>query len=403
MLQKLIFLIITVIFIAGCGAAAPAETAAPADPKTVSLYGAGQSVQETFPAAAAPGAAEPGEDTNEAEYFLFSATSNTVTDDSGTTILYENQSVPTFTSADEERREWVGGILENIGRDFATNSRNLYAYAAEYLELNGTEGFYSHSNYQELGVARHDETVISLICLSSLYSGGTHPNSVQIAYNLDITNQRLLRLEDVIAEGAETALSALVKAAVDEKFAVIAGSNGLFDDYGDTIATSMASGNMTPYWYFNDTGLVIFYNQYELGPYAAGIIKAELPYESLEGVLREEYFPPESGFAPGDLLLRGDIAGRNAITITIEPEGQTLLVGVEGTVHQVQLSEVMWLEDTPIDKDLLFSALTLGQNDILEVTGGYDDESRSFAIEFISGEGEHRIYYIRDGELSEEP
>ena len=52
---------------------------------------------------------------------------------------------------------------------------------------------------------------------------------------------------------------------------------------------------------------------------------------------------------------------------------------------------------------LLFSAKIMGQNDVLEITGGFDDENRSFAIEFTNGGGERVLYYIQPGELSAEP
>ena len=80
-----------------------------------------------------------------------------------------------------------------------------------------------------------------------------------------------------------------------------------------------------------------------------------------------------------------------------------MLVGVIGTVYQVQISEVMWMEDMPIAQELLFSALSLGENDILELHGGFDDGTRSFAIEFTNGWGERGIYYLHPGELTEEP
>ena len=37
------------------------------------------------------------------------------------------------------------------------------------------------------------------------------------------------------------------------------------------------------------------------------------------------------------------------------------------------------------------------------LTGGYTDENRSFAIEYIDGRGEGQLLYIHDGVLSEEP
>ena len=47
--------------------------------------------------------------------------------------------------------------------------------------------------------------------------------------------------------------------------------------------------------------------------------------------------------------------------------------------------------------------MELGEKDILEITGGFTDSSRSFAIEYIDGRGEAQIVYIHDGALSEVP
>ena len=410
MLQKLSFLLITAMLLTACGAP-PMEDAEYTE--AVSASGYGDTVTqsdgwlgktESVPAETAPESIEePAAVECAAEYFTFTARSNSVTNDDGLTIMIENQTVPAFTSGDPERSSWVEDLLNQLDRDYRTNSENLEIYARDFVAENGTDYFYSYSNYQQMGIARHDERVVSLIALSSLYSGGSHPNSVQVAYNLDIENQKILLLEDVILEEGAAELGTLVRAGVDEKFAMIDGRNGLFSDYGDTISNSMTYGNMTAYWYLNDVGLVVFYNQYELGPYAAGIIKVELPYEALEGILKSEYLPMERGGADGSLVLRESLGNGHSIPITIENDGKTLLIGVEGTVYQVQLSEVLWLEDTPISQELLFSAVELGENDVLQITGGYTDESRSFAIEYIDGRGEGQILYIHDGELSAEP
>lgn len=406
MLQKLSFLLVTAILLTGCGASAPMEADIKAETEAMIQYAESSGDfgrTDASPAEAAPEAVEDAAAECAAEYFTFTAQSSTVTDDDGMTILIENQTIPTFTSDDPERSAWVEEILTKIDRDYRTDSTNLDAYAREYLSMYGTESFYSFSNYQQLGIARHDERVVSLLALSSLYSGGTHPISVQVAYNLDIENRRILRLEDILTESGAGELSKLVLAGVDEKFAPIDGGNGLFDDYAATIETSMTYGNMTAYWYLNDAGLVIFYNQYELGPYAAGIIKVELPYEELDGILKPEYLPLAPSGTGGKLTLRSSAEGLYKIPITIEREGETLLIGVEGTVYQVQLSEVLWLEDTPIAQQFLFSAKSLGENDVLELTGGYTDDSRSFAIEYIDGRGEEQIVYVHDRELSSEP
>jgi len=408
MLQKLSFILVLVILLTACGAPESTDIANGAMESWDGVLGRTESPETVAPAPpeAVPDGTvlEAGEGERcDAEYFLFDKATNTVTDEEGRAILFENYSLAEFTSPDPERSEWVTGVLDKIARDYAIDSGNLREYAEEFLQTEDNELFYSYSNDQELGVARHDNAVVSLLVLSSLYSGGTHPNSVQVAYNLDVENRKLLRLEDVITEEGAGELAKLVRAGVDEKFTVIDGGNGLFEDYGATIDNSMTYGSMTPYWYLNDAGLVIFYNQYELGPYAAGIIKVELPYAALEGILLEDYQPEEPDGEPGDLTVRDSLDGCHTVCVPIESEGETLLVGVAGKVYQVQLSEVFWLDDTPISQELVFSARSLCRKDVLQITGGFDDEARSFAIEFIDGLGEHHIYYLHPGKLTKEP
>ena len=396
MLRKLSFVLIFAILLSACGASAPAEdgledAVVASAAETIAPAG-GEDLETT----------EAAGECSEAEYFRINQYSNAMENDDGVTLVYENYAQAEFVSQDPARTQWVSEILSGIRRDFQVDSENLHTYADEFVAEWGTDGFYSYSNYQQLGVARHDEAVVSLISLSSLYSGGSHPNSVQTAYNLDIENQRLLHLEDVILEEAAPELAKLVRARVDEKFTMIDGGNGLFEDYGDIIDNSMVYGNMTPYWYMNNEGLVIFYNQYELGPYAAGIIKAELPYADLEGILLEEYFPAPGDGQSGDLCLRWEGEDGHRIPITLGQEGGKLLVGVIGTVYQVQISEVMWMEDMPIAQELLFSALSLGENDILALSGVCHDETSSFVIEFTDGRGVQHLYNIQEGDLTDD-
>lgn len=430
--KRLIFLLFGAMILAGCGAsseAAPMENnMAQADEAGgeealvgSSVYGLSPADAETE-AAASKHPEDPGEgitfDGTSAEtlppsaaaegdwvvsnYFVFTRDSAISTADDGTELLYEYTCDTSFYSMDPEQEAWVDSILVEIRREYVSNSENLLQYAQEQ-HLSGSEpNFYSYSNYQELGVGRHDSRLVSLMVLSSVYSGGAHPGTVQTAWNLDMENQKILTLEDVIYEEGARELANMVQLTIEDKFLDL-GEGALFEDYADTIQSAFSYGSMTPYWYFNDTGLVIFFNQYELGPYAAGIIKAEVPYESLNGILREEYFPGNYGTIPGDLLLRGDWDGYRKIPITVEADGEHILIGVEGEVYQVQLSEVSWLEGTAIGQRMLFSASNLTQSDVLELIGGYDDESRSFAVEFTDGQGNTTVYYIHPEGLSEAP
>ena len=427
MRKRLILLLTLCLFLTGCGGAAPDSAAPEASPEAATAPGAMlDAVEETEAPAekateqetAAPAACEtkepeeaygtlPGEGETDRQvsgsnYFIFTRANSVTTGDDGTDLLYEYICDTAFTSWDQETEAWVDDILEQIQKEYASNSTNLLQYAQEYLNEMGKEYFYGFSNYQEVGAPRHDYRIVSLLVLSSVYSGGAHPNSVQTAWNLDMEQKQLLRLEDVIYPESAATLGEMVKQKIDDAFRPL-GEGALFPDYGETVASAFNGDPMTPYWYFNDQGLVIFFNQYELGPYAAGIIKTAFPYEELEGILREEFFPGCYTQIPGDMLLRGDWEGYRRIPITVESDGEQILIGVEGEVFQVQLSEVSWLEGTAIGQRMLFSADRMTQNDALELIGGYDDETRSFAVEFIDGQGNVTIYYIHPDGLSLDP
>lgn len=410
--KKLAFLAFGLVFLCGCGASSGSSSIERQETSTQENCAVAEAAEDSgvygFTAAGDPGgnsdsATNGSYDAgSDVRYFIFDRKTDQIYSDNGTELVYEQYCDATYYSTDDEAGEWVESVIADIERDYSSNSKNLAKYAQEIIDLNGLEDFYSFSNYQELGIARHDTRVVSLISMSSVYSGGAHPGSVQTACNLDLQALQLLTLEDVIYEEQAQTLNQLVAEAVREKF-VFLEDYGLYDGYETTIANSMNYGNMTAYWYFNDVGLVIFYNQYELAPYAAGIIKVELPYEELNGILREQYFPTDCDGLSGDLVLRSDWEGCSKIPITIEEDGERILVGVEGEICQIQMSEIFWLEGQPVLQHMLFSADSLSQQDVLEIIGGFDDEERSFAIEFTDGAGETTVYYVHPGELSDEP
>lgn len=418
--KKWIFLMFVMLLLCGCGASADdapeamAVNGSATEAKEIAPKNFSQnSIADTVPAAAeAPEAyaetrAEaPMEDMGEAaeysqqQYFTFDVMTNSIADEQGTELLFELYCDASFHADNPKLEEWVNSVLDQIHQQYLTNSNNLIEYAKEDQGRLGKE-FYSYSNYLVLGVARHDNAVASLLSLSSVYSGGAYPNSTQTAYNMDILGERLLTLEDVILEQGAGELYELVLAGVEEKFSAV-GDGALFEDYEYAVSTAMTYGNLTPYWYFNNDGLVIFFNQYELGPHAAGIIKVELDYGRLEGILAPEYFPENTCSAGGDLTVCEDASGLETISVTIE-DGDKICVGVEGSVYQVQLSEIIWLNETPVYKRMIFSANFLERTDALEIIGGFTDEERSFAIEYSDGTEETKVYYVHEDGLSEEP
>lgn len=409
MYKKLAFLLTLPLLLAGCGASADQADPAAGYAKSESSAAVGSLIPsaeetETRDMATAPAEA-PAESDGGAENihcFFLQRSNHTQTAENEIPILYEYRCHPEFTASDPDLELWVDTVLEGIHRDYVTRSDNLAHYASEQLQSAGQSDFYAFSNYQDIGVTRHDDRLVSLIVLNSVYSGGIHPNSVQTAWNLDLENRKVLTLEDILIPGTEQALAELVCDRVEERFAVL-GESALFPDYAQTISAAFVPGAMTPYWYFNDNGLVVFFNQYTLGPYASGIISADIPYKALDGILLEEFKKEGLDYACGELMILDDLSGRRTYPVTVEPGPDEIRIGVEGEVTQFRLSEVFWLEGTAIGQKMLFSANRLTGRDAVILLGDFSDPERSFAAEYRTAGEETKVTYIHRDGLTQTP
>ena len=328
--------------------------------------------------------------------------SRSVTNDDQVELLCENQCFSEFSSQNEQLQEWVGTVFDRERASFLSKSDNLKQYAADTIRQFGTDNFYSYSNYQDQAVIRHDSRVVSLVTLSHIYSGGIHPNAVQTAENLDLAENKLLRLEDIIESSAVSRLEQLVQDSVRERFNAL-GLDAFYEDYPETISVSLKYGEMTPYWYFGHDSLIIFYNQYELGPYAAGIIKVELPYEQLEGIVKPEYMPQTPQDRSGDLKILESAEGYREAELIIDPDGSQVVIGATGPVYEVQVSEIFLLNETPVTQQMLISIGELSARDALVITGGVEDSNRTFAVEFSNGSDQKLTYYITTDGFSDHP
>lgn len=412
MKKRIIMLLLVCILLAGCGSASSsaADTAAAAQPAAETAAqavvceaaeaGEASAAVETTAAYAYNYSAKAEFDVGGMNYFSFGSESVTYQSDDGTDLLLEVLPKTEFTADSSAQEAWIDGILEQMYAEEAEYGKRLRVLAEEDHEELG-ENFYCYSHYVTQGAARHDDQVISLLSLSSVYSGGAHPNSVQTAYNLDMRSGTVLALEDVVMESGAGELTRLVQSGVESKFASL-GEGILFDGYAGTIAQAMTYGSMTPYWYFNDQGLVVFFNQYELGPYAAGIVKVKLTYEQLEGILKPDYFPEErTGRVTGVSLEEAPQDGQWIRYVDLGGS-QTFYIQIKGQASQVQLSQLQYVEQTVVGQTMMFSANYLDDTATLAVTVDLSDTSRIYAVEYLDETSGPNVLYLQGSQISTE-
>ncbi len=124
--------------------------------------------------------------------------------------------------------------------------------------------------------------LVSIAVGFSSYMGGAHPNSEVKYHNYRTDTGKELSLEDITTDFDQL----LIIAEKSFRLANDIKDNETFFDKGFEMDSLFV---LTRNFAINKDGLDFLYNPYEIAPYSMGTIEFSIPYEELEGVLREEF------------------------------------------------------------------------------------------------------------------
>ena len=218
-----------------------------------------------------------------------------------------------------------------------------YSYAVD----TGAELGLEYSSDRTVSVPRADNAVVSLILSTNTYTGGVHGNYFDRGYVYDARTGELLTLEKLTSDAdafSAFAASYLVELAKnDETYA----SLDLIEDLPSAMAALLREGS----WYFDDNGLVVFSDVYELASYAEGIIRFTIPYGALEDYLDAKWLPTQrqSGDGSFEVSLLSDVPSGSVEIIdrvTADSEGLELCLKAVGTVYDVSISSVEYADSS---------------------------------------------------------
>lgn len=125
----------------------------------------------------------------------------------------------------------------------------------------------------EYEVFRSDAQIISLIQRVYQYTGGAHGMTIQTGHTIDRTSGRQLTLANLFVTGANYAER--INRFVIEEGRARKLPMWDFKGIGEKAA-----------FYLSDTGIVLFFQQYEIAPYSAGIVQMQIPYELMKDILQ---------------------------------------------------------------------------------------------------------------------
>jgi hypothetical protein len=158
---------------------------------------------------------------------------------------------------------------------------------SDTTEIEDTSFQFQYSFETGYQVVYNSKDFISIVLNHYQYTGGAHGNYIAFGYNISLDDGSVLTLKDIVEEGAQDLLTYECEEAILEKYeANTLMEAGLFED--EIVIT------LDQDFYIIPGALVLQFDPYEIGPYALGEVTAEIPFEKIIDILKQDLpFPTE--------------------------------------------------------------------------------------------------------------
>lgn len=206
---------------------------------------------------------------------------------------------------------------------------------------------------------RLDENSVNLVYTSYIFTGGAHGNYGDRAYVFDsetgetVTLEKLTDNADKLIPYLTECMMKLISEDKEQYYSRRMPEGYLVDmSTEDAVRALVRDGS----WYFDNEGMCIFSDPYEIGPYASGIIEFHIPYSELRGHIGSRWIIPRES-ENGELTAKSPEEIEDG-TVEIIDRVVTDEIGTEtalyadGAIYQVKLSEVEYLDSFYETKEL---------------------------------------------------
>ena len=215
---------------------------------------------------------------------------------------------------------------------------------------------------------RLDGCVLSFFGAYVTFSGGIHPETTFSPVTYDLSNGQALSLSDILTENATgDQLTDLVITELTPR------KNTLFltEDFADTVRNRFHTNFQQDIrWYFSQSGLCFYFAPYEIAPYTTGVVRVQIPYENLHGILNDSYFPSESSPSNGGIELspfQTDTLQRFSqfSEVILQCGSDKSILYAEDTLYHICITTI----GTNTEGETIFAAYTLSPGDCIVLDG----------------------------------
>lgn len=295
-------------------------------------------------------------------------------------------------------------LEEKIIGDLQTRMGPVLSDAAEIeaqAQLDYPENEYWSEYFIDISYTptRLDQAVLSLFGNSFSYSGGPHPSLGTDSVTYDLQTGDVMFLDDILTpECTPNTVYQLILKSLDDQ------AEDLYYDYADALGNRFTGElHSIQDWYFSRTGLCFHFAPYDIAPYSSGTIIAELPYSSLVGVLKDQYFPTELPQATGSMYaetyLEDDSERFTFIAeVPLNEDGYDVLLYPDAAVTDLRIESGSRYSDSNqyIAGATVFAASTVNVGDAIRLTANLNDEDTVLRLVYHADNQEYSAFITYD-------
>lgn len=192
--------------------------------------------------------------------------------------LKSNLEIPVINSDNSE-------IDNKVNKKIRTDIMHFYEQSLKEAENFLDDFNLDNSNFvadSSFEVKKSTSNVISILVKYYKYSGGAHGYYEYIPYNIDLRNGNFLVLKDLFKE--EVDYKTLINNEIENQIKQLGKKekdiNDIYEFYG-------IKDNQK--FYLEDKRIVIYFDLYDIAPYAAGIPEFPIPIDNIKNKIKEEH------------------------------------------------------------------------------------------------------------------
>lgn len=170
----------------------------------------------------------------------------------------------------EYTQESITSALQRRKQDFYDAQRKLaMAKGPEYKQL--------WTDYRDMKLKSEENGLLTLLYIHEGYTGGVHGFHVQTYKTIDLNNLKKLQLHDIIKTDSQMNWDTLLRKNLR--------------DSDPEVAEMISVAHLSPVenFYIENGQLIFVYNQYEIAPYAAGVITIPVALSTIKTELTPEF------------------------------------------------------------------------------------------------------------------